>query len=189
MVVWVEASSPSSRTSPLRRKLRRTSSSSITWKRIFSMAVRSFRVAVASERAECSREMVSTLTMNRAIMIATIAPNPENNFLPIVISKSLHLPRALWPLSGLQVPRLAGWILELELDDFHGVFRSRLEFPFFHGIYSGRDEYRTSSHNFRVAHLAVRRDGHFHFYFPGDAHPSRELWILGSHARFHFAFC
>src|SRR5271156_3826942 len=129
---------------------------------MLSMVVMSLSVAEATERAECSHEMVSTLTKNSAIMIATIAPNPEYNFLPIVITKSLHLPRALWPSSGLQVPRLARWILELELDDLHGVFRSRLEFPFLHGVHSGRDEHRASSHNFRVADLPVRRDGHFH---------------------------
>src|ERR1700689_2279270 len=133
---------------------------------MLSMVVMSLSVAEATERAECSREMVSTLTKNSAIMIATIAPNPEYNFLPIVITKSLHSRDR--ETAGLRVPLLAVRILELEFDNLDSLFRARLEFPFLDRVNRGRGEHWASAHDLGAADFAVGGDGDFHFDFSAD---------------------
>src|SRR5580704_12125420 len=119
----------------------------------------------ASPRADCSFQPATMFTMNRATRMTRIDPKPMYNFLPIVISKTLHPYGSALCRNFVFFPdELVAGTRKIKLHNLRGFFGGRQELPFFHRILTGLNQQRMSPDCSRALHMSIGRDNDFDFH-------------------------
>src|ERR1700683_1478661 len=96
---------------------------------MLSMVCTSESVAGKAARGADCRITVKILITNKNKMTASMAPNPQYSFLPMVMFQSLRFPVPMSPCA-MRRAALLRLSVELELDDFRAFLCRRLEVPF-----------------------------------------------------------
>src|SRR5580658_2079930 len=123
---------------------------------MLSMVCTSESVADTAARVAYCRITVKILITNKNNMTASMAPNPQYSFLPMVMFKSLRFPV---PMSPCAMERVASLRLSVEgeLDDFRAFLCRRLEVPFLDRLQSRVHQQWTAAHDLRGHDMSIRR--------------------------------
>src|ERR1700733_4607032 len=153
---------------------------------MLSMVCTSASVAETAARVADCRITVKILITNKNSMTAKMAPNPQYNFLPMVMFKSLRFPVPMSPCAIARVA-LLGLSVEREFDDFHAFLRRRLEVPLFHSIERRVHQERAAAHHLRGYHVSVCCDRRLDFHLAGHVHLLCQWRIVRRHTDADFA--
>src|SRR6202034_2738251 len=147
---------------------------------MLSMVCTSESVADTAARVAYCRITVKILITNKNNMTASMAPNPQYSFLPMVMFKSLHFPVPMSPRAMERVALLR-LSVEGELDDFRAFLGRWLEVPFLHRLERRVHQQRAAAHHLGGHDMSVRRDRRFDLHLAGHVHLLRERRIVRSY--------